>query len=217
MMNPSINTNRNFTDHAILNLSADEHTIVLHAFTAAHGHSQRFYMSTMRFASWLRQKPSESFLDVDLAMFLQAYRIDDNKVFFRVSFTRISGDNTLSGYQLSFDVPVETLEQVLTGASARLLVDTVSRHEQARLHFSASAQAQIAVYAKDQKKRRALSKALRDNFSYGRSSKITLYGDIDGFYFVEEDGICGGLVHHTSTVRGRDGKTHTAHSFSVHT
>ena len=209
-------SNPNFTNHAILHLDTNEHTIALHLFTAAHGHSQRFYMDRTRFASWLSEKPAESFLDADMAMFLKAYRADA-AVQFRVSFVSVHMDSSITGYLLSFSVPVGTLEQALMGMSVKLLVDTAQSCTQAKLHFSSGAQARIASYCSDKILRRALSKALRDAFHYGCSSDITLYGENDGFFFREESGICGGLIHHTSTIAGRNGERYPCHSFTVHT
>ena len=89
---------------------------------------------------------------------------------------------------------------------------------QARLRFMGSAQRMIGKICLDKREKRALCKALRDNFHWRDSDYVTLSADFGrDFYFTDDCGMRGGLCRHESTVRGKDGKAYTAVKYSIHT
>jgi hypothetical protein len=65
--------------------------------------------------------------------------------------------------------------------------------------------------------RRALSKALRDNWHWSREETISLYADWNNSFFFQAETISGGLCQHTDTITGKDRKPRDRIRYSVHT
>ena len=77
----------------------------------------------------------------------------------------------------------------------------------------------IRSIQKDKNKRRAFSRAMRDNFRWKDSSRVTLYPDgADSFYFDASGSwpLCGGLILHNDIIRTPQGSLPKLY-YGIHT
>ncbi len=65
--------------------------------------------------------------------------------------------------------------------------------------------------------RRALSKALRDNWHWSHSEQVNLYADWNNSFFFDTETISGGLCKHTDMLTGKDGYPRERIRYSIHT
>ena len=108
---------------------------------------------------------------------------------------------------------MKLLSAAVNDEPARYLVHNVIT----QCPITLAASANKMIHTLNQVERRALCKALRDNWYWQYPENLTLYEDWnDSFYFHTET-ICGGLCRHDDTVRGKDGKLHLRIRYSVHT
>ena len=116
------------------------------------------------------------------------------------------GSGDLHGIRQEVEIPENqflTLKQ--DGTSIRWLC----KPETGNVRFDASPSTQVIHgILGDKRKRRAFSKAMRDNFRWRDNSRITLYPDgADSFYFDASGSwpLCGGLILHDGIVRTPQG------------
>ena len=124
-----------------------------------------------------------------------------------------TGADQLAGHQESFELPAELLFAAIGGnPGIRITNRSVI---QCPITIRPSAQRMIKDLNKLE--RRALSKALRDNWHWSHAEPINLYADWNDSFYFDSETICGGLCRHTDTITGKDGNPHQRIKYTVHT
>lgn len=207
------------TNNILVKLAPSGNFILLTTYDRVHGRSSTFYLTKSRVFYWLEyEEEAEDVTEVDALSSFHAYRVREGYAYVRVVWATAHSGDCVSGYYQSFELPLELFQRVCEGEGVTYMVKDYPVMTQARITLSDNAQEMISLYGR--KKRRALSKALRNAFCYGPDSTVTLYADFGGFFFIAEGGICGlrgGLILHEKTVTGSNGSTYTGYGFSVHT
>ncbi len=183
-----------------------------------HGRSQRFLVNAPKLRQWLKANDGSVFYDRDLCNFLEFYRFNATKLTVRFTWLTLhdSHGHKLHGYQQTMILPDEEIRHALHGFRTKVLVDP-ELIPQSKLSFSESAQAQIRKICRDPKAKRALCKALRDNFHWRDAEEVCLVGDWGMDFYFTTDGLNGGLCRHDSVVRGKDGKAYDCVKYALHT
>lgn len=177
-----------------------------------HGRSQRFLINTERLRTWLEADDGTTFFDRDLNNFVEFFRFNAEKVTLRLTWLKVSnGNGDLAGYRQTMIIPAEDLRKAIIGFRVKVLTDP-DAIPQSKIVFSESAQAQIGKIIRDPKEKRALSKALRDNFHWRDCDEVYVVADWRHDFYFTTDGMNGGLIQHKSTKNGRESVC-----FSLHT
>lgn len=194
----------------LVSLNPDGSFISLTTYSRRHGKSQRFLLSKANVTVFLNGTVPELY-DADLNNFLHGSYADAETLHLHITW--LTGSEHLTGYWESFDLPVKLLVAAVNNQPVKYLVNNAVT----QCPITLTASAQKMIHNLNQVERRALSKALRDNWYWRYPEDLTLYADWnDSFYFHTET-ICGGLCRHTDTVRGKDGKPRQRIRYSVHT
>lgn len=160
-----------------------------------------------------------SCIDSDLYSFL-ALSANGGKVHFRLTLLKADGwRNAVSGCLQTFDLSFEDVQAALDGKTVRHVFSQDEEQSSATVCFSESGNRRVRELCADPASKRALLRFLRDRFRYGRDEFVTIFADpwSKDFLFSTSTGLNGGLVLHSNSVRGRDGKTHTCLEFGLHT
>ena len=203
-----------FGRHAIVTLEPNDRFITLRTLDALHGRSCRMFVDGKRLYCWLDTPTGDSFMDYDCGSFIVMHRYG-SVVHVRQTWVQVDLQNNLCGYTQNFDLPVADLFAVLVAEiTVKTLVAIESKRGHASITITNGAHRQIK--ALDKRQRRALSKAMRDNFRW-KDSHVCLYADWEkDFSFVDQH-MNGGLCLHETFVIGRDGKRHSKLYYQVHT
>ena len=149
--------------------------------------------------------------DADLNNFLRVWYVDAGTVSFRITW--LSGSEQVSGHIKTLDLPVSILTAALNDVPCRYLVN--QDVHQCLVILKPSAHRMI--HHLNRLERRALSKALRDNWHRPREETISLYADWNNSFYFQAETISGGLCQHTDTITGKDRKPRKRIRYSVHT
>ena len=187
----------------LVSLIPDGSFISLTTHSRRYSKSQRFLLSKANVTAFLDGTVPELY-DADLNNFLHGSYADAETIHLRISW--LTGSEHLTGHKESFDLPVKLLVAAVNDQPAKYLVNNAVT----QCPITLAASAQKMIHNLNQVERRALSKALRDNWYWRYPEDLTLYADWnDSFYFHTET-ICGGLCRHDDTVRGKDGSRGSA-------
>jgi len=206
--------NTYFGRHAIVTLEPNDRFITLRTLDALHGRSCRMFVDSKRLYCWLDTPTGDSFMDDDCGSFIVMHRYGST-VHVRQTWVQVDLQNNLCGYTQNFDLPVDDLYAVLV---AEITVKTLAAIESKRGYASITITngAHRQIKALDKGQRRALSKALRDNFRW-KDSHVCLYADWEKDFSFVDQRMNGGLCLHETRVIGRDGNLHTKLCYQVHT
>lgn len=136
----------------------------------------------------------------------------------RIDWISPTAGSNFTGYTQMFDVPEKSIKLILLGwiKSEKILCNTSRRPTRVINHADRT----IQKIRENKYKRRALCKALRDNFNYNGDT-VHLYSDGESFYFEDYSGdnrmMNGGLILHQYNARNRAGDHFPAFRYSVHT
>ena len=183
-----------------------------------HSRSQHFLINAARLRDWLDNPDGNSLIDCDLNNYLALHRFSPDKVTMRFTWLTLhdSHGDRLHGYQQTLIMPIDKLNKALIGFRVKALIDSdVIR--QCPVSFSESGQKLIRKICADKKEKRALCKALRDNFNWRDGGEVYMVADWQRDFYFTTEGLNGGLCRHESVVRGKDGKAYTAVKYSLHT
>ena len=194
----------------LVSFQPDGNFITLTTVSRRYGKSQRFLLLREALFAFINFDAPVLY-DADLNSFLRGYYISGDTVTFRITW--LTGSEFVSGRVETFDLPVSVLKAVLQEQAVKHLVDQSVM--QCRIILKPSAQRLIRQL--NRLERRALSKALRDNFHWSREETITLYEEWNNNFYFQTETICGGLCQHTDTIIGKDGKPRQRVRYSVHT
>ena len=198
--------------HSILvSLIPDGDFIALTTISRQYSKSQRFLLCVDILKAFLNGTTPVLY-DSDLNNFLRGWYIDAETISLRITWLGSTCNDQVSGHIERLDLPVSLLIAAMDHP-VRHLVHKESM--QCPIRLSPSAQNMVADL--DHLERRALSKALRDNWHWSYPEAVTLYADWNDHFYFHTESICGGLCRHTNTVPGTDRKPHLRIRYSVHT
>ena len=200
-------------NHSVLvSFIPDGNFIALTTLSRQYHRSPRFLLS-IDIANAFMDGTSLVLYDNDLNNFISAYYVDADTLLFRITWLQNIGGDQLRGRIESFELPADLLADAINGnPEKRIVCKDVS---QCPIVIKPSAQRMISRL--NQLERRALSKALRDNWHWSHSERIKLYADWNSSFYFDSETISGGLCQHTDTIKGKDEKPHHRIRYSVHT
>ncbi len=192
--------------------------LMLYTTDKTHGRSQHFLLNVARLYEWLNNPDGSSLIDCDLNNYLAMHRFSADKVTMRFTWLTLhdSHGNRLHGYQQTLIMPVAELKKAMLGFRVKVLVDP-DLIPQCPVSFSESAMELIGKICHDPKEKRALCKALRDNFHWRDSGEVYIVADWGRDFYFTTEGLNGGLCRHEGVVRGKNGNAYTAVKYSLHT
>lgn len=183
--------------------------IVFSTFGCEHGRSRSFYVNIRKL--WRLLDEGKAFYAGDMGNFLNAYKARNlnKECFFCFEFTWLSEkrNGELRGYRQSFDLSESKLRYILSEKETRCLYIPGEKVNSQKVKFDPNCKPVICNLLQDKRKRRALSKAMRDQFNGAGWGDVMLYADSRyDFGFVESDsngrGIVGALILHETEVNG---------------
>ena len=180
----------NFNGVILVNLCLSGDFVELQTFSVKYGRSSRFLLFRNKLESIFSGEESYA-LDSDLTNFIRLRRTGSGISFHITWISKCWNSSAISGHEDIFILPDRSIA-VTDGAMRK-------------------------ISQMGKQTRRALSKALRDYFSYGPDSTVHIYGDFGSDFYFENDGICGGLILHKGVLTGRDGREYTKNRYEVHT
>ena len=190
----------------LLKLGFDGDFFSFSTYSRAHGHHGRFLVSPDVLK--LAMESDKTIIDKDIGSFIEmrTQLIDEHGVL-SVRFTWLNAfaDGSVHGVQQSAKIPLYLIRYILrTGETIKFLYQEPVA--QARIDLSRAGET-IRHIIGDKRKRRALSKAMRNCFQWADET-VSLYSDFnDNFYFTTESGFPsdGGLVLFENTIDGFKG------------
>ncbi len=196
----------------LVSLVPDGNFIALKTLSRRYHCSPRFLMS-IELARFFLDGTNPVLYDADLNNFLSVYYVDAGTLLFRVYWLQNTGKDQLAGHQESFELPAGMLFEAINGNPGKYITNKPAA--QCPIIVNTSAQNMIRDLNKPE--RRALSKALRDNWHWSHAETINLYKDWNSSFCFVSDTISGGLCRHVDMITGRDGKPRERIRYSVHT
>ena len=183
------------------------------------GRKGRFLIVADDLKSWFTGDRKNPFIDTDCGNYLKITSCGNDTFNVRITWLNNSSVGRTSGFNQDFTVQ---------WADIHILLYIQEVHPISQLHVNHSdRQAKIRLYhtckiPTDKHGRRAFSKAMRDNFQYGRDDVVILYPDGDNsYYFQNYSGgdrmLAGGLVAHSGIYRALNGREYPKVTYSVHT
>ena len=175
--------------------------IAIQTYNRAHGRKGRFLICMDALQAWLDGDRERPFYDSDCGNFL-VLRLYGGFCKMQLFWLSEYGSGDLHGIRQDVEIPEDQLLMLMQdGTPIRRLCKPQTGN--VRIDAVPSAKV-IRSIQKDKNKRRAFSRAMRDNFRWKDSSHITLYPDgADSFYFDASGSwpLCGGLILHNDIVR----------------
>lgn len=200
----------------LLKAERRDNLIAIQTYDRAHGRKGRFLILMDALQAWLDGDREHSFCDSDCGNFL-ILRLYGGFCKMQLFWLSEYGSGDLHGLRQDVEIPEKQfLTLMQDGTSIRRLCKPQT--ENVRIDAVPSAKV-IRSIQKDKRKRRAFSKAMRDNFCWKDDSRITLYPDgADSFYFNASGSwpLCGGLILHNDIIRTPQGNLSKLY-YSIHT
>ena len=200
----------------LLKAERRDNLITIQTYDRAHGRKGRFLICMDALQAWLDGDRERPLYDSDCGNFLvlRMYGGFCNMQLFWLS-EYSNGD--LHGIRQNVEIPEN---QLLTLMQDGTPIRYLSKPQTCNVRIDAVPSAKIIrSIQKDKNKRRAFSKAMRDNFRWKDSSHITLYPDgADSFYFDASGSwpLCGGLILHNDIIRTPQGNLSKLY-YGIHT
>ena len=199
-----------YANAVLVTLIHDGDTIVLTTLSRQYGKSARFLIYRDALAAFINGDTPVLY-DAELNNFLRVWYVDADTVSFRITW--LSGFEQVSGHIETLDLPVSILTAALNNEPCRYLANQDVHQCPVILKPSAHKM----IHHLNRLERRALSKALRDNWHWSREETISLYADWNNSFYFQTETISGGLCQHTDTITGKDRKPRERIRYSVHT
>lgn len=146
----------------------------------------------------------------DCGNFARVLTFNENVTF---NFAWLDGcGDRVTGFRQTFELPAELIRRAMNGERVTYLYRPETRTTKIVVKRT------LAGIINDPLKRRALSKALRDNFRYHNAGRVVLssYGPNDFFFRVDGERFSGGLILSRRS-RQINGRERTGYYYSVHT
>lgn len=206
--------NSNFTGVIMVNLCPSGDFIEIQTFSVEYGRSHRFLLLRCKLESVFNGGENYA-LDTDLASFIRLSRTEGGIRFHVTWVSRSWNSAAISGHEDMFTLPDANIADLLAGKKIQRAIRIDEPQGKATIRFTEGAMHKVGRMSKSI--RRALSKALRDNFFYGSDATVHIYGDFGHDLCFESNGICGGLVLHSGVLTGRDGREYKKSRYEIHT
>lgn len=196
----------------LVKLESRENYIAIKTISRKHGKSYSFFVLKDRVSQWLDDGKG-LLIDTDIGSFLEARHRGEEYV--AIKFTWLRGfAYALTGHSETIYLQKDILRNLLAEDMTKMTCLSAEHRAPPKFDFS-YAQRSINDCISNKRKRRALSKTLRDIGWH--NTHFSMYNDTPyGFGFATNDGIRGGLILHTSTKDTPAGKREYMY-FSVHT
>lgn len=186
-------------------------------FSRKNGRTWGFLINKNKLSKFINENTGESYLERDG---LNHITINDVPEYFSVRIDWLSPgiDNTIHGYVESFEIPKTAIKLLLLNyiQEHKILCATARKPVKIENHAARS----LREIQKNKYKKRALCKALRDNFKYNGDT-IRFYNDGESLYFEDfyngKRVMNGGLILHKYTTIGKDLAHYPSFRYSVHT
>ena len=189
-------------DRIMVKLTASDQFIIFQTITRKQSKSRRFYVSRDDLLS-LRSRGYFAASDGSFAVFHADQDADELRIsFYWLNFTT---NDIFKGEVQSVTLPFfDTLAFVEHGAPEEGPKEwrALSKLETVRPYLTFSGSSSLKAVAANKLVRRKLSKFLRNNFNWPRSTKVQFFGDSEPYSFFFREyrgngpGICGGLILH---------------------
>ena len=180
----------------------------------AHGRHGRFLIIADRFEEWLKNPDGSSFMDSDCGDVLIISLDSARKEYcFKMLWLDTYGSNDVRGFQQLFSIPTV---KIWDGVRARLVHLYQENSGRVEIEVMPGAANIVRNVCENKLWKRAFSKAMRDNFHYGYGV-LKLFKDWGMDFGFFHDGMRGGLVIHTTDIKGEDGNTYPKTYYGVHT
>lgn len=190
-----------FGQDILVKMQRDDNMIALRTYSRKGGARGRLLIFADALQAWLDGDRERPFYDADCGNFL-ILRLYGGFCKMQLFWLSEYSNGDLRGFRQNVEIPENQLLMLIqNGTPVRYL----SKPQTCNVRIDAVPSAKvIRSIQKDKNKRRAFSRAMRDNFRWKDSSHITLYPDgADSFYFDASGSwpLCGGLILHNDIVR----------------
>ena len=205
-----------FGQDILVKMQRDDNMIALRTYSRKGGARGRLLIFADALQAWLDGDRERPFYDSDCGNFLILRLYGD---FCKMQLFWLSeyGSGDLHGIRQDVEIPEN---QFLTLMQNGTPICRLCKPETGNVRFDASPSARvIRGILSNKRKRRAFSKAMRDNFRWKDSSRVTLYPDgADSFYFDASGSwpLCGGLILHNDIIRTPQGSLPKLY-YGIHT
>lgn len=205
-----------FGQDILVKMQRDDNMIALRTYSRKGGPRGRLLIFADALQAWLDGDRERPFYDADCGNFL-ILRLYGGFCKMQLFWLSEYGSGDLHGIRQNVEIPENQLLMLIqNGTPVRYL----SKPQTCNVCIDAVPSAKvIRSIQKDKRKRRAFSKAMRDNFRWKDSSRVTLYPDgADSFYFDASGSwpLCGGLILHDGIVRTPQGNLSKLY-YGIHT
>ena len=197
-------------ENTIVKLTYDSGYVAVKTFDRTHHGSIRFLIDPEKILRIMNDPMGGSAFDADCGNFVEVWQ-KGSYVWFRFVWLSSYGDNSVTGFTQHIYVPADRLDELL---DIHTPITFLCKKESRGAKVHNQAHHTVANVLSDSRKRRALSKAMRDCFQW-QGDEVTLWDDGgDNFFFVTKSGFPknGGLILHESTHNG-----YPCIFYSVHT
>ena len=185
----------------LLKAERRDNLIAIQTYDRAHGRKGRFLICMDALQAWLDGDRERPFYDSDCGNFL-VLRLCGGFCKMQLFWLSEYGSGDLHGIRQDVELPEN---QFLTLMQDGTPICRLCKPQTGKVRFDTSPSTRvIRGILNDKRKRRAFSKAMRDNFRWKDDSRVTLYPDgADSFYFDASGSwpLCGGLILHDGIVR----------------
>lgn len=205
-----------FGQDILVKMQRDDNMIALRTYSRKSGARGRFLILVDALQAWLDGERERPFYDADCGNFL-VLRLYGGFSMIQLFWLSEYSNGDLHGIRQNVEIPENQLLTLMrNGTSVRYL----SKPQTCNVRIDAIPSTKaIRSIQKDKNKRRAFSKAMRDNFRWKDSSRVTLYPDgADSFYFDASGSwpLCGGLILHNDIIRTPQGSLPKLY-YGIHT
>ena len=205
-----------FGQDILVKMQRNDDMIALRTYSRKSGARGRFLILADALQAWLDGDRERPFYDADCGNFL-VLRLYGGFSMIQLFWLSEYSNGDLHGIRQNVEIPENQFLMLMqNGTSIRYL----SKPQTCNVRIDAIPSAKvIRSIQKDKNKRRAFSKAMRNNFRWKDSSRITLYPDgADSFYFDTSGSwpLCGGLILHDGIVRTPQGNLPKLY-YGIHT
>jgi len=197
-------------ENTMVKISFDSGYVSVQTVTRKHGISIRFLIDPELIRRVINDPLGSRCFDSDVGNYAEFWVNGDN-VWFKFIWLNSYGDDSVKGYSQQICVPVSRLDELI---EIHTPFQILCKKASGQARIINTAHRTVSRIVPDKKKRRALSKAMRDSFCWPGET-VTLWNDGgDDFYFTTESGFPknGGLILHKATRNG-----HPCLYYSVHT
>ena len=205
-----------FGQDILVKMQRDDNMIALRTYSRKDGARGRLLIFADALQAWLDGDRERPFYDADCGNFL-ILRLYGGFCKMQLFWLSEYGSGDLHGIRQDVEIPEN---QFLTLMQDGTPIYRLCKPQTENVRFDASPSTRvIRSILNDKRKRRAFSKAMRDNFRWKDDSRVTLYPDgADSFYFDASGSwpLCGGLILHNDIIRTPQGSLPKLY-YGIHT